>query len=301
MKNGLKHYGTVVPMITPVTAGGELDEPAVDRLVDFLLAGGVEGIFVLGTTGEGAAVPRASRRRLVERAVSRTKGRAKIYAGIGDAHPNEVATGNDFIQIGADVLVARPPVSFPLNELLPWYRSLLGGVNGPLILYNMPSTTNVSIPLEVIAELVGHPKLAGIKDSENNPTRHEELLRRFGEQPGFAVFIGVGALMARGLKLGAAGIVPSVGNLIPEVCRNLCACARRGDWTEAENHFSRMNTVAALYQNGRTLNESLAILKAAVHCRGLCEPNVLPPLHPVSSAELESLRREMSQLHLNGQ
>jgi 4-hydroxy-tetrahydrodipicolinate synthase len=288
-------------MVTPITTGGELDEPAVDRLVEFLLAGGVEGIFVLGTTGEGAAVPQASRRRLVERAVSRVAGRAKIYAGIGDAHPDEVATGNDFIKIGANVLVARPPVSFPVNELLPWYRSLLDGVNGPLIIYNMPSTTNVSIPLEVIAELVGHPRLAGIKDSENNPKRHEELLRRFGQQPGFAVFIGVGALMARGLKLGAAGIVPSVGNLIPEVCQRLCACARRGDWTEADDHFSRMSTVSALYQNGRTLNESLAILKAAVHCRGLCEPNVLPPLHVVSATELESLRRQMSQLHLNGQ
>src|SRR5436190_5212609 len=269
MNNGLKHYGAVVPMVTPVTTDGELDELAVDRLVDFLLAGGVEGIFVLGTTGEGGAVPRASRRRLVERTAARVKGRARIYAGIGDAHPDEVATGNDFLQVGADVLVARPPVSFPVDELLPWYRSLLAGVNGPLIIYNMPSTTNVSIPLDVIAELVGHPRLAGIKDSENNPKRHEELLRRFGPQPGFAVFIGVGALMARGLKQGAAGIVPSVGNLIPEVCQRLCACARRGDWTEEDDHFSRMKTVSALYQNGRTLNESLAILKAAVHCRGL--------------------------------
>src|SRR5215831_7529577 len=127
MKNGLKHYGAVVPMVTPVTTGGELDEPAVDRLVEFLLAGGVEGIFVLGTTGEAAAVPRASRRRLVERAVARVAGRAKIYAGISDAHPDEVAAGNDFIKIGANVLVARPPVSFPVNELLPWYRSLLEG------------------------------------------------------------------------------------------------------------------------------------------------------------------------------
>jgi 4-hydroxy-tetrahydrodipicolinate synthase len=165
----------------------------------------------------------------------------------------------------------------------------------------MPSTTNVSIPLEVIEQLIGHPRLVGIKDSENNPKRHEELLRRFGDRPGFSIFIGVGALMAGGLKQGAAGIVPSVGNLIPEVCRNLCASARRGDWAEAETHFSRMNTVAALYQNGRSLNESLATLKAAVHCRGLCEPYVLPPLHAVSTAELESLRRQMSQLHLNGQ
>jgi 2-dehydro-3-deoxy-D-pentonate aldolase len=298
MKNGLEHHGSVVPMVTPVTSAGELDAPAVDRLADFLVAGGAAGIFVLGTTGEGVSVPRAARRQLVERTVARVKGRIKIYAGIGDAHPDEIASGNDFFLAGADAVVARPPVSFPVDELLPWYQSLLDGLKGPLILYNMPLTTNVSIPLDVIGQLSGHPRLVGIKDSENNASRLKELLKRFGGQPGFSIFVGVGALMAQGLKLGAAGIVPSVGNLIPDVCRDLCASARRDDWAGAEIHFARMNAVAALYQKGRTLSESLAVLKAAVHCRGLCAPYVLPPLHSLSSPELEALRRDMSRLNL---
>ena len=87
----------------------------------------------------------------------------------------------------------------------------------------MPMTTKVSIPLDVIGQLVGHPRLAGIKDSENNPKRLEELLQRFGGRPDFSIFVGVGALMEAGLQLGADGIVPSVGNLIPDVCRKLCA------------------------------------------------------------------------------
>ena len=60
----------------------------------------------------------------------------------------------------------------------------------------------------------------------------------------------------------------------------------------------RMNTVASLYQKGRTLNESLAVLKAAMYCRGLCAPDVLPPLHRVSEAEVEKIRRQMTELHL---
>ena len=63
--NNGKHSGVVVPMVTPITADGRLDEPSVDRLVEFLLAGGVDGIFIMGTTGEGTAIPRASRLRLV--------------------------------------------------------------------------------------------------------------------------------------------------------------------------------------------------------------------------------------------
>jgi 4-hydroxy-tetrahydrodipicolinate synthase len=106
--------------------------------------------------------------------------------------------------------------------------------------------------------------------------------------------------MEKGLRLGANGIVPSVGNLIPDVCQNLCESARRGDWVNAETYFARMSAVSALYQKGRTLNESLSVLKAAVHVRGLCEPYVLPPLHPLPPAALEKLRAQMAQLRLNG-
>jgi 4-hydroxy-tetrahydrodipicolinate synthase len=298
MKNRLKHDGTVVPMVTPLTAGGGLDEAALDRLLDSLIAGGVEGIFVLGTTGEGAQVPPRFRLRLVEQTVRRVNKRALVYAGIGDTHPEGVVSGNEFLRAGADMIVSRPPVALPLAELEPWYRSLLDGLDGRLFIYNMPMTTKVSIPLDVIESLLGHPRLAGIKDSENNPARLEELLRRFGGKKDFSVFVGVGVLMEKGLKLGADGIVPSVGNLIPDVCQRLCAAAKKADWIEAENLSTRMNAVAALYQKGRTLNESLSVLKAAMSFRGLCSPHVLPPLHPLTEPQMEKLRHEMGRLHL---
>lgn len=300
MKNGNKPRGVVVPMVTPVTAAGELDEPAVDRLVDSFLDAEVEGIFVLGTTGEATSVPRAFRRRLVERAHARTRRRCHIFAGLGDVGPNDFPAANEYLRAGAIAVVVHPPIStpVPLHELGDWYRALLAQLEGALILYNMPVTTGVSIPLDTIAQLASHPKVAGIKDSENNRQRHIQLLERFGHRPDFSVFIGVGALMEQGLKLGADGIVPSVGNLIPEVCHNLCMSAKRGDWTEAGIHFARMNEVAGLYQRGRNLGESLAALKAALHHRGICAPNVLPPLHPLSPAESASLRSQMSQLHL---
>jgi 4-hydroxy-tetrahydrodipicolinate synthase len=189
-----------------------------------------------------------------------------------------------------------------VQDLQAWYHTLLDHVQGPLVLYNMPMTTKVSIPLEAVDKLLGHPKLAGIKDSENNPQRMEELLLRFGGKNDFSVFVGVGALMENGLKLGADGIVPSVGNLIPEVCHRLCAAAKKLDWPEAGNLYARMNAVTTIYQMGRTLNESLSVLKAAMSYRGLCSPHVLPPLHPLTQSQLEKLRQEMERLHLlNGE
>lgn len=167
-----------------------------------------------------------------------------------------------------------------------------------MILYNIPLLTGVSIPLAVVEELVGHPRLVGLKDSENDPGRLQTLLQRFGERPGFSVFVGVGKLMEQGLRLGAQGIVPSVGNLIPETCRQLWDCSRRGDWGAARQHADRMNSVAAIYQADRDLGESLSALKGALSLRRVCQKYMSSPLHALEDQELQTLAVELDRLHL---
>jgi len=293
--------GAIVPLVTPVTASGQPDDAGLDRLVDAMLAGGVDGVFVLGTTGEGPSVPRAARLQIVQRTVARVAGRTLVYAGIGDTClADSLEAGRRYLEAGVDVLVAQAPVYYPLTppELLAYFQSLLDRLPGPLVIYNIPATTRVSLPLDVLAELQGHPRLVGLKDSEPDPQRHAELLRRYGGAGDFAFFVGVGKLMGEGLRRGAHGIVPSAGNLIPEVCAQACACAARRNWAELEQHCERMNQVAELYQKGRTLGQSLAALKAAVSLRGLIQPHVLPPLRPLPAAEQDALRLEMRRLGL---
>ncbi|HXS68529.1 MAG TPA: dihydrodipicolinate synthase family protein [Candidatus Polarisedimenticolia bacterium] len=300
MTKRLKYGGAVVPMVTPFMADGTLDEAALQRLVEAQVAGGVEGVFVLGTTGEGANVPRELRRKLVAQTVKHVNRRALVFAGLGDVRDGELCEANEFFEAGADAVVAHPPISDKVTDgdLLAWYQKLLDCVQGPLVLYNMPMTTRVSIPLDTVEKLIGHPKVAGIKDSENNPQRLEEMLGRCGGKKDFSVFVGVGALMEKGLKLGADGVVPSVGNLIPHICHKLCAAAKKKDWAGVENFSQHMNTIAALYQKGRTLNESLSALKAALACRGLCLPHMRLPLNPLTESQMEKLRHEMERLHL---
>ncbi len=296
-----KLRGTVTPIVTPVTSTGELDETALDRLLEIQLKANVEGVFVMGTTGEGPSIPRSWRVRLVQHTANQVQGRALVYAGIADTSlADAIAAANEYFRAGADVVVAPPPVYFPVDarELLAWYTALLDGVDGPVVIYNIPATTRVSVPLDLFGSLIGHPRLAGVKDSENNALRHEQLLNRFGNEPNFSILIGIGSLMLHGLKLGADGIVPSVANLIPETCHRLCEFALHGDWAAAEALDKQMNAVAEIYQKGRALGESLATIKAMLSLHGLCSAAVLPPLLPVNNSELEQLRAEMHKCGL---
>ena len=296
MNQTQKLGGAVVPLVTPVTASGTLDEAALASLIETQVAGGVEGLLLLGTTGEGPCVPRNMRRRVIEVAVAAARSRTLVYANVAEnSLADAIATAKEFFTAGASAIAALPPFYFAPREveLVAWFRALLDASPGPVVIYNIPLTTHVSIPLDVIAALVGHPRLVGIKDSENDAERHEELLRRFSGRKDFSIFIGVGALMTQGLRQGADGIVPSSGNLIPAVCQEQVNAARRGDWTAVETSGARQAEVTAVYQRGRTLAQSLAALKGMLHHRGVTGAGVFAPLIAMSDVELAMLRADM--------
>lgn len=299
MTTNTKPGGTVVPLITPITIDRQLDFAALERLLEFQIAGGVNGLLLLGTTGEGPCVPRALRRPLIERVVAIARKRLRIYVNVTENSLADALAGmRECFALGVDGIAALPPFYFPSRpaELTAWFHALLDDSPGPVLLYNIPTTTRVSIPLEVIGELIGHPSLVGLKDSENDPERHTQLLQRFGGRGDFSLFCGVGALMAQGLESGMDGIVPSVGNLIPEVCQKFCTAAQNGDRATVAQLARRMSAMAALYQKGRSLAQSLVAIKSLLHLRGLCSPAAFPPLLPLSPGELESLRGEAEKL-----
>ena len=290
------HRGVIVPMVTPVTADGVLDEPALGRIVDFLCAGGVHGIFVLGTTGEALAIPATMRDRLVQLTVERVHGRALVYAGISTGSLSEsVAAGNKYLQMGVDAVVAHVPSHFEKQPELAWafFADLAAQLQGDFILYNMPLTTKVSLPIKLLKETAHRPRVIGIKDSENDAARMVELLKELGDKKDFSVFIGTGPLMAKGLLLGAEGIVPSVGNIAPALCRELYDNAVRGDVAGTEALHQKLMAVSSIYQSGRSLGHSLAALKCAMSWLGLCGPEMLPPLKAVDDKEKSALRAKL--------
>ncbi|MGA2265056.1 MAG: dihydrodipicolinate synthase family protein [Phycisphaerae bacterium] len=291
--------GVIVPMITPLTDAGKLDEKSLSRVVDHLLAGGVDVIFVLGTTGEAASLSADMRSRLVAGTVEHVGGRIPVYAGIsGNCLAESLAAAKEYLARGAEALVAHLPTYFPLNdeEQYRYFKALLDGASGPLILYNIPQTTNMTIPLDVVERLSEHPNAAGLKDSSPDVARTAELLMRMGKREKFPIFMGHTAFAAQGLAQGAAGYVPSTGNLAPTLCRHLYEAARAGEVDRAAKHQAALNTVGRLYQGNRSVGQSIAALKALMSEAKLCGPAVLPPLRTLDPAQrkqlLEGLKAE---------
>lgn len=280
-------------MVTPATPEGDLDGLSAQRVTEHLIAGGVHGVFVLGTNGEGASASRELGRRLVKATAEQARGRAAVLAGVSsNCLADAVNAAHDYFEAGADAVVAHPPYYFPPGpeELLGFYRALADRIPGPLVIYNIPPTTHVSIPLDVLEALSAHPRIVGVKDSEDDAERIRALLARLGGREDFTCLVGAANQAAHGMALGADGFVPGNGNLVPAACRALYEAAIRGDGAGAEQYQQRIDEVAGLYHRGRALREALAALKAALGVDGLCGPDMLPPLRALEPAAQQAVR-----------
>jgi len=293
-----KHHGVVVPMVTPFLDDGSLDIASAEKIVDHLASAGV-GIFVLGTTGEAASLPQSQRTALVELSVKVSAGRALVYAGIGsNCTETSITSGRGYLSLGADAVVAHLPGYYLLDaaEMREYFEFLALGIGERVILYNMPQTTRMSLPIEVLAHLADHPAIIGLKDSENSPGRPEQVAERLCGREDFTVFMGASVLSARALRLGFDGLVPSSGNIVPAPWARLLEAAKAGDWQRVEQLQTWLDSVARVFQRDRSLAQSLGALKACMTPLGLCTSMVRPPLRRPTPAQCEALSHEIEAL-----
>ena len=292
-KTTKKRAGIVVPMVTPFTPTGDLDEAAARRIVDHILEADVGGVFLLGTTGEDASMSLEMRTRLVATVTEHVGGRATTYAGIShNSLASSVKAAEAYTRLGVDTLVARLPTYYALTdeEQHAYFLALLERIPGPLMLYNITSTTHMTIPIRVIEALSQHSQVVGIKDSDRDLPRLEELVRRLGGRPDFSLLCGVTAWSVRALALGADGCVPSTANLVPEACQRLYERFCQGDLAAAEACQRELDELGGILRAGQTLGQSIGSLKAAMGALGLCGPTVLPPLTTPSLSQQEAAR-----------
>tara|TARA_R110002050_G_scaffold97971_2_gene203627 strand:+ start:12160 stop:13008 length:849 start_codon:yes stop_codon:yes gene_type:complete len=275
--------GVVVPMVTPLNKNFTVDIDAVKRIVTLFAKNNIHPL-VLGTTGESSSINETESLKLVEAAVKAKGNNQCIYAGlVGNQVDDLIVRGNKYITLGADCVVATLPSYYGLTpeQMTTFYKTLADKISGPIMIYNITATTQMSIPLDVIENLSTHPNIWGLKDSERDADRMEICINLYKEDTNFSYFCGWGAQSAGSLKLGADGIVPSTGNYVPEMYQKLYDAALKGNWDTCNKWQEETNLIAQQYQKDKTLGQSLAVLKLLMHKKGICNKTMMPPLTEV--------------------
>lgn len=293
-----KFKGVVIPMVTPVTDDGNLDEPSVSRLIEYIISGGVMGIFILGTTGEAASISPAMKLRLVELTVERVAKRVQVFAGISDnCFSNSIEAARAYFKLGVDVVVAHLPICYELNaeEQEAYYETLSKNIDGPLMIYNIPSTTRMSIPLEVVERLSKLPNIIGLKDSQNDLNRLTQIINLPIDRSNFAFFTGTTALSVAALQLGWDGTVPSLGNLVPGLCNSIFKSMESGNVDEAMVYQKQLDDLSVLLRDKLSLGQSLAAHKTGLSAIGVCSPSVLLPLQPLTEEKQQRIKQDFTQ------
>jgi dihydrodipicolinate synthase/N-acetylneuraminate lyase len=287
MQHQKKYKGVVIPAVTPLTASLTIDQDAVEKMFANFCKHQVTP-FILGTTGESASLSLLVKQEYVRAASNAKKPGDVLYAGISSNVLEEsIVFADRCFESGVDVVVATLPNFYPLtpDQMKAYFEQLAEKVPGPLMIYNIPATVHMSIPLDVIDALSHHPNIVGLKDSERNEERLQTALQLWGQRTDFSYFAGWAAQSAQSLLKGGDGIIPSTGNFAPDLYAALYNAAVTGDSEKALALQKRSDLLGNVYQAGRTLGESLWALKAVMKKEGLCETYMMPPLHQLSDEE----------------
>ena len=292
MKITKKYKGVVVPMITPLTKDLQIDKTAAGTIMSGFAENGISPL-VLGTTGESSSISKHDSEVLLKAVVETKQNHQTVYAGLVDNNVAEaIAKARLYASLGADVVVATLPSYYPLTPLQmeKFYLQLAENSPCPVMMYNIKATTQMSIPLETVERLSKHPNIAGLKDSERDEQRLEACIRTYRNRMDFSFFCGWGAQSLKSLQMGADGVVPSTGNVVPEMYKTLYEAFLQHDDALAGEMQESTDAVAAVYQQGRTLGQSLAALKILMERRGLCQRYMMPPLTELQPEEVPNIQ-----------
>lgn len=286
-----KYSGVVVPMVTPFTDKEEIDSSSIVRICQNFADNGVSPL-LLGTTGESTSLSAEDSELIVKTAVKTINTKVLIYAGLsGNSVKQNIKSANRYAGLGADVIVSILPNYYPLTpqQMNDYYIRIADTTSCPVMIYNIPATTNMSIPLDVVDRLSGHPNICGFKDSERDEQRMEKCINMFSGREDFSYFVGCAKFSAISLRKGADGIIPSTGNFTPGMFKHLYDLSLAKKWDEAEKIQNETDEIAKIYQGGRTLGQSLPALKTMMSVLGLCSPYTIMPLTTPSLEEQDDI------------
>ena len=287
-------------MVTPLRARDELDAAGLERLIEHILNGGVSGLFILGTTGEGPSLSYRLRRDLITQTCRQVRGRVPVLVGITDtAFVESVSLARHAADAGADALVLAPPYYLPEGqpELQEYLEHLVAQLPLPLFLYNMPALTKVQYELECLCRAMDIPGIVGLKDSSNNMSYFKDVLGLLKHRPDWTLLVGPEERLAESVRAGGHGGVNGGANLFPKLYVQLYQAARTGDSSRSQQlHAQVMQISQSLYHVGRYPSAIIKGIKCALACEGICDDFMAEPFHRFRDPERSQVEHCLPEL-----
>jgi len=292
--------GIVPPMVTPLLDRDHLDVAGLERLLEHILAGGVNGLFILGTTGEGPSLSYHLRQELIERVCRQVNGRVPVLVGITDtAFVESIQLAGQAAASGASALVLAPPYYLPeaQPELQEYLDHLVPELPLPLFLYNMPALTKVSFELDTIRRALQEPRIIGFKDSSGDLTYFKAVAELIQERPDWSLLMGPEEKLLASLQLGGHGGVSGGANLFPKLYVRVVAAHQAGDLAAAAAWQQVIQRVSdSFYRIGKYSSSIIKGIKCALACQGICDDFMAEPFHRFRAAERELVQARLREL-----
>ncbi|MGD9764697.1 MAG: 4-hydroxy-tetrahydrodipicolinate synthase [Candidatus Binatia bacterium] len=284
--------GCLTALITPFR-NGQIDRPALERLVDAQIANGVRGLVPCGSTGESATLSHEEHLEAVRLVVSRARGRVPVIAGTGSNSTTEaIRLTQGAREAGADAaLLISPYYNKPTQDgIYQHYRAIAEATRFPLIVYNIPGRTSSKIEAGTLARLAELEHVVGVKEATGSLDECQDAISRCGDA--LPVYAGDDALTLPIVAVGGIGVISVISNCLPKRWSDTVEAAIAGDWAEARRgHYALLPLMRALF-----LETNPIPIKAAMHMLGYCEDELRLPLLPMSERPREQLRRVLREV-----
>jgi len=283
--------GTITAMATPFCKDGSVDYGALKAIVEGQVAGGVEGICAVGTSGESPTLDHAEHHSVIEKTIEYAAGRVKIVAGTGANSTAEAVslTKAAIAMGGADAsLQVTPYYNKPNAEGLYRHFMTVADLGMPVILYNVPGRAGKEIPLDVVARLAAHPNIVAIKEAAGSVDRVSAIKNAV---PGFTVLSGDDSLALPMISVGASGVISVASNVIPREMGDMVRAALAGDFAKALEYHAKF------YPLFRDLfiDTNPVMVKEALAMLGKMERVFRLPLCETTEANRERLRATLKK------
>ncbi|MBT2267989.1 dihydrodipicolinate synthase family protein [Rhodococcus erythropolis] len=291
--------GIVPPIVTPLTLEGEVDTTSLERLLSLQIEAGVDGLFVLGSSGEVGYLTDAQRAQVVQTAIGHVGGQVPVLVGVNDMTTNRViAVAEQAREAGADAIVATAPFYAITDaaETATHFRSIHAAVDLPLFAYDVPVRVHSKLNPAMLVELGREGVIAGVKDSSGDDVSFRMLLRQSAGLENFAVFTGHEVVVDGCLLMGASGAVPGLANVDPHGYVRLWRAAQAGDWAAAKAEQDRLTDLFSIVEAptpGRVSAGAagLGAFKTALALRGVITGNTMcAPMLSLDESETATIK-----------